>query len=112
MSAYISDLGDGRCITQGFYHLLVGVSLLLRRLNDSKSVNAETILTANKVKNLSNNHVKSLLLRSLLKLIVHLRLNQKTHAGLVRFPVAEPAGEGGRFVALLDKDDRRVLVAA
>lgn len=45
-------------------------------------------------------------------LIVRLRLNQKTHAQLVRFPVAEPAGEGGRFVALLDKDDRRVLVAA
>lgn len=30
----------------------------------------------------------------------------------MRVPGTEPAGEGGRFVALLDKDDGRVLVAA
>lgn len=30
----------------------------------------------------------------------------------MRIPGTEPAGEGGRFVALLHKDDGRVLVAA
>lgn len=36
ISAYKSDLGDRRCIIQGFYHLLIGVGSLLRRPNDSK----------------------------------------------------------------------------
>lgn len=41
MGAYMSELGDGGCITQGFYHLLIGASLLLRRPNDCKSVRTQ-----------------------------------------------------------------------
>lgn len=66
ISAYKSDLGEGRFITQGFYHLLIGVASLLRRSNDSKSVRSRDRFIYKQGKNLSNNHLISLLLRSLL----------------------------------------------
>lgn len=42
--------------------------------------------------------------------VIEIKRLEQTHTPLMRIPGIEPASEGGRFVALFDKDDRCVVV--